>query len=66
MNKGYRFEDKNFEVSYQTNNSHWVYPGDFQDEDSMPQYRSWTEAPFGYPGQNLEILNSTANEDINF
>ena len=31
----------------------------------MPQDHPWTEAPFGYPGQNLEILDTTANEDIN-
>ena len=31
----------------------------------MPQDHPWTEAPFGYSGQNLEILNTTANESIN-
>ena len=31
----------------------------------MPQNHSWTEAPFGYSGQNLEILDTTANESIN-
>ena len=31
----------------------------------MPQDHSWTEAPFGYSGQNLEILDTTAGKDIN-
>ena len=34
-------------------------------EDLMPQDHPWTEASFGYPSQNLEILDTTANEDIN-
>ena len=31
----------------------------------MPQDHPWTEALFGYSGQNLEILDITANESIN-
>ena len=31
----------------------------------MPQDHPWTEAPFGYSGQNLEIFDTTANESIN-
>ena len=31
----------------------------------MPQDHPWTEAPFGYSGRNLEILDTTANESIN-
>ena len=65
-----RFEEKNFEVGYMTNNSPWVNSSDFWDEDLMhlaviPQGHFWTEAPFGYSGQNLEILDTTANESIN-
>ena len=65
-----RFEGENFEVGYMTNNSPWVNPSDFLDEDLMhlaviPQGHFWTEAPFGYSGQNLEILDTTANESIN-
>ena len=61
MNNDYRFEDKNFEVGYWTNNSPWVNPGDFCYEDLMPQDLFCTKAPFGYSGQNLNI---TTNEDI--
>ena len=70
MNEGYRKE--NFQVGYRTNNSPspWVNPSDLWDEDLMylaviPQGHFWTEAPFGYSGQNLEILDTTANESIN-
>ena len=31
----------------------------------MPHYHPWTEAPFSYSGQNLEILDTTANKSIN-
>ena len=31
----------------------------------MPQDHPWIEAPFGYPAQNLEILDPTANESNN-
>ena len=31
----------------------------------MPQDHPWTETPFGYSAQNLEILDTTANESIN-
>ena len=30
----------------------------------MPHDHTWTETPFGYPSQNLEIFDTTANEDI--
>ena len=60
-----RFEE-NFEVGYRTNNSPWVKPSDFWDENLMhlaviPQSHFCTEAPFGYSGQNFKI---TANEDL--
>ena len=64
FNKMNIFEGKNFEVGYWTNNS-LVNPGNFWDENLMPQDHSWTEAPFGYSVQNLEILDTTAEEDIN-
>ena len=63
MNK---FEEENFEVGYMTNNSPWINPSGFWDEDLMhlaviSQGHFWTEAPFGYSGQNFNI---TANEDL--
>ena len=49
-----------------TNNSPWINPSDFWDEDLMhlaviPQGHFQTEASFGYSGQNFNI---TANEDL--
>ena len=54
FNKMNRFEE-NFKVSYKTNNSPWVNPSDFWDEDLIhlaviPQGHFWTKAPFGYLG----------------
>ena len=62
MNK---FEE-NFEVGYMTNNSPWVNPSDFWDEDLMHlavihQGHFWTEAPSSYSGQNFIV---TANKDL--
>ena len=54
------FEKEFFEVGYWTNNSP-VNTSNFWDEDLMPHNHSWTGAPFGYSGQNLNI---TTNEDI--
>ena len=49
-----------------TNNSPWINPSNFWDENLIylaviPQGHFWTEAPFGYSGQNFNI---TANEDL--
>ena len=50
-----RFEENFFEVGYWTNNSP-VNLGDFSNEDLMSQDHFWTEAPFGYSSQTLNII----------
>ena len=49
-----RFEEDFFEVGYWTNNLP-VNPGDFWNEDLMPHDHFWTQAPFGYSSQTLNI-----------
>ena len=64
------FEEENFKVGYMTNNPRWINPSNFWDEDLMhldsnTSGHFWTETPFGYLGQNLEILDTTTNESNN-
>ena len=61
--------EENFEVGYMTNNSPWVNPSNFWDEDLMhlalmPQDHFWTEVPYNYSSQTLNIIEGNLIDQI--